>query len=160
MESEINDAINYIKKPIESKNDAFLMLCSLNLLNAAIKKKEYKHLLGYGLIKPSVAKFIQFCIENIDCGFIEELYYDSKNQCAYIRCFNIQFSFHNIGTRTIDEEFLKSEKNKKVEWDGIRLQPIAFELYQLSINIVKNNIYDVEVVAERFRTILKPNELS
>jgi hypothetical protein len=154
MENELNDAINYLKRPIESKNDALLILSSLNLLNAIAKKKEYKHLINYGLIKPSVARFIQFCIENIDCGFIEELYYDSKAQCVYIRCFNIQFSFHNIGTRNISEEFLNSEKNRQVEWDGVRLQPIALELYWLSLDVTNNNICAEEVIAEKFRTIL------
>lgn len=158
MEKEIKEAIIQTKKTIKTKNDAFLVLSSLNLLNAAVKKEEYKHLIGYGLIKPSVSRFIQFCIENPDCNFVEELYYDTEGQCAYIRCFNIQFSFHNIGTRTIDEEFLKSEKNKKVEWDGVRLQPIALELYQLSIENIKNNICNTKIIAEKFQTILSANE--
>lgn len=42
MKALINEAKQYIQRNIQSKNDVFIKLCSLNLLNATIKDKEYK----------------------------------------------------------------------------------------------------------------------
>lgn len=42
MKALINEAKQYIQRDIQSKNDVFIKLCSLNLLNATIKDKEYK----------------------------------------------------------------------------------------------------------------------
>lgn len=153
MRNEVEDAIMQTIRTVRTKNDAFLVLCSLNLLNAAVKKEEYKELIGYGLIKPSIAKLLQFCIANENRDLVDEIYYDEKGQCAYIRCFGIQFSFHNIGRNRLGEEFINSSKNKKVDWDGIKLQPIALELYHLANECINDNIDDVSIVQEKFRKI-------
>ena len=42
MKALIDEAKQYIQREVESKNDVFIKFCSLNLLNAAIKDKEYK----------------------------------------------------------------------------------------------------------------------
>lgn len=42
MKALIDEAKQYIQREVQSKNDVFIKLCSLNLLNAAIKDKEYK----------------------------------------------------------------------------------------------------------------------
>jgi hypothetical protein len=47
MRDEIDDAIKHIKRPISTKNDVFLVLSSFNLLNAAIKKEEYKEFIRF-----------------------------------------------------------------------------------------------------------------
>ena len=44
MKVLIDEAKQYIQREVEHKNDVFITLCSLNLLNAAIKDKEYKEL--------------------------------------------------------------------------------------------------------------------
>ena len=41
MKVLIDEAKQYIQREVEHKNDVFITLCSLNLLNAAIKDKEY-----------------------------------------------------------------------------------------------------------------------
>lgn len=132
MRNEVDEAITIIIRTVRTKNDAFLVLCSLNLLNAAVKKDEYKKLIGYGSIKPAVAKFVQFCIIDEESNLVEELKYNAQKQCTYIRCYGIQFSFHNVGVNRLGEDFVKSFANERVDWDGVRLQPIALELYHLA----------------------------
>ena len=77
MEDLIKDAQQYILQEPQSKKDVFMALCSLNLLNAAIKKEEYKKSLSYGFIKPHVSKLLVFCISHINEGYVDELYYAS-----------------------------------------------------------------------------------
>ncbi|MEG1574409.1 MAG: hypothetical protein RR341_05005 [Bacteroidales bacterium] len=154
MRSEVEEAITQIIRTVRTKNDAFLVLCSLNLLNAAVKMDEYKGLIGYGLIKPAVVKFIQLCTANEVHIFVEELNYNTKEQCAYIRCYGIQFSFHNIGTKYLGESFTESCASKKVPWDGVRLQPVALDLYNLATECLKNNICDAATIKERVHNII------
>ena len=96
MKELIEEAKQYIQRPIQDKRDAFLKLCSLNLLNAAIKQKEFKNSLSYGYIKPCVSRFVEYVITHTEDGYVDEMYYNSDQNCMYIRCYGVQFSFHNI----------------------------------------------------------------
>lgn len=58
MKALIDEAKQYIQREVEHKNDVFITLCCLNLLNAAIKDKEYKKELSYGYIKPRVSRLV------------------------------------------------------------------------------------------------------
>lgn len=158
MRNEVEEAVKQIIRTVRTKNDAFLVLCSLNLLNAAVKIDEYKELIGYGLIKPAVSKFIQFCMVSSN-DLVDEVYYNAKEQCVYIRCFGIQFSFHNIDTKRISPNIVSSISNETVEWDKVRLQPIALELYILANECQKEDLYDTNIIKARFFNILnnQPN---
>ncbi len=46
-----------------------------------------------------------------------------------------QFSFHNVPLNEILETFSSSQDNKKIEWSGKRLQPIAPLLLKYSRGI-------------------------
>lgn len=154
MRNEVEEAITQIIRTVRTKNDAFLVLCSLNLLNAAVKKDEYKGLIGYGLIKPSVSKFIQSDMVSGSNNLIDEIYYNTKERCVYIRCFGIQFSFHNIDTKRVSPNIISSISNETVKWDGIRLQPIASELFHLAKEVMENSISDECDVNQRFQTLI------
>ena len=134
-----------IKQNPQYKDDVFLSLCSLNLLNAAIKMEEYKDRLSYGFIKPSVSKLVEFCITHKDDKLTEELYYSQTKQCMYIRSFGFQFSFHNITITDNIRRFIDSELNIPVKWDGIRLQPIATELLVLAKKLKDKTICDAQI---------------
>lgn len=146
----VNSAKAQILRTVRTKRDAFLLLCSLNLLNAVVKKSEYKGVVGYGMIKPNVVKFILQCIDGDDIKYVDEVYYDAKGQCIYIRCYGIQFSFHNVGANSLGN-FVNSANNKRVEWDGVRLQPIAFELFELGQQYMNGNDIDIQ---DEFMVIL------
>lgn len=156
MRTEIDEAIGQIIRTFRTKSDAFLVLCSLNLLNAAVKKDEYKELIGYGLIKPAVSKFIQSCMmyEN---NLVDEIYYHAKERCVYIRCFGIQFSFHNINTDQLSPCIIGAITNEAVKWDEIRLQPIALELFHLAKEAAQNRTIGEYEINQRFQNILSQN---
>ncbi len=154
MKDLIEKARQYILQEPQCKEDIFIILCSLNLLNAAIKEKEYKSSLSYGFIKPNVSKLVSFCVSHINEGYVEELYYSPQQHCVYIRCYGIQFSFHNIVETTEIKEFVGSKTNLPVEWDGIRLQFIADKLFLLATDLIFGKIVTKQV-KERFEYIIK-----
>lgn len=154
MELLIDEAKQYIQQSIQEKKDVFVILCSLNLLNAAIKTKEYKQILNYRDIKPQVSKLVDFLLIN-DRHYVDELYYDSQQHCMYIRCHNIQFSFHNIILTKQIKAFADSANNISIPWDGIRLQLIASELFELAKGLHKGTITDKDI-AEEFEKLIKP----
>jgi len=141
----IEEAKLYIKQNPQYKDDVFLSLCSLNLLNAAIKKDEYKYVLSYGIIKPSVSKLVEFCVTHQDDKLAEELYYSQMERCMYIRSFGFQFSFHNITITNDIKRFIDSDLNIFVKWDGIKLQPIAKELFVLAKKLKNKTICDAQI---------------
>ena len=145
MRALIDEATQYIQRDVQSKNDVFITLCSLNLLNAAIKDKEYKKELSYGYIKPRVSRLVNFLAFHFENGYADELYYDAQSQCMYIRCYGIQFSFHNIIVTKEISVFANSEKNNPVEWDGIRLQPFAQDLFLLAKDVHIGNIEESQI---------------
>lgn len=153
MISKIDKAIKLINQSVSTKNDAFIILCSLNLLNALVKMDEYKKLIGYGLIKPSVSKFIQICMGGSNKNLVDEIYYNTKERCVYIRCYGIQFSFHNIDIKRISPNIISAISNESVKWDGVKLQPIALELYHLAEECINNNILDEQTIAQSFQNI-------
>ena len=115
------------------KRDVFLILCSINFLNAMIKKKEYKDVIHYGVIKPRVSRLFERCIE--DNALVDDFFLNQKERCAYIRSYGLQFSFHNIQESDSIKEFAESSQNHVLLWDGIRLQPIAEKLFQIAIEL-------------------------
>lgn len=154
MENLIKDAQQYILQKPQSKKDVFMALCCLNLLNAAIKKKEYKKSLSYGSIKPRVSKLLTFCISHINEDYVDELYYAPQEHCVYIRCYGIQFSFHNIIETNEIKDFISSTKNVPVNWDGIRLQPIADKLFMLAKKLLTGKM-NTNQITERFKYIIE-----
>ena len=154
MKALINEAKQYIQRNIQSKNDVFIKWCSVNLLNATIKDKEYKKELSYGYIKPCVSRLVNFLVSHFDDGYADELYYDAQGQCMYIRCYGIQVSFHNIIVTKDISAFANSELNNPIKWDGIRLQPISKDLFLLAKEIFWGNV-EVDQINEAFKHIIE-----
>lgn len=126
---------------IQPKNNSELLLvaASMNLINAALKRKEYKSkekdaIIHYGMLKPKVSRLLNYMLEidilNFDCNF----YINASEHCAYIEIEGLQFSFHNITITENLRVFVNSEKNKPKPWKGIRLQKIAGELFDYMTN--------------------------
>ncbi|MEG1411742.1 MAG: hypothetical protein RSD36_18060 [Terrisporobacter sp.] len=129
----------YLNSLIKIKNeyDLFYYLASMNLLNSYVKKdyatKEFKH---------------NYCFKNNLTITIEEIIYKNFNNVnifiskdvVYIEVFNVQFSFHNIKYTKILEKYRCNSNNSYQEWKGIRLQPIAADLFDtVKDKYVKNN---------------------
>lgn len=148
MDELIEEARQYILQRPQSKKEVFRALSSLNLMNAAIKQKEYKSVLSYSFIKPQVSRLVEFCISHGQEKYTDELFYDSQQHCMYIRCYGIQFSFHNIILTKTIQEFAHSALNIPIKWDGVRLQLIAVDLFvmakQLALGYIEEgNIKDM-----------------
>ena len=116
--------------------ELFKVLVSMNLINAALKRKEFTSkekdaLIHYGLLKPRVSRLFHNLIDNRQ-KFEIDFYINQHENCAYVEINGLQFSFHNI---TIDEPlkaFINSPLNNPKPWKGIRLQKIAGELFDYS----------------------------
>ena len=124
--------------PIE-KQDVFLKLASFNLLNAAVKKPEFVSLIKYGEFKPLVPQFLEYVISNQELrNCIEYFSINTSEGCIYIKCNNLQFSFHGITGTPFLLKLSFSSDNKIVEWEGVRLQKIASQIFLIAC--LKKNI--------------------
>lgn len=130
---KIADAKVILLTTPKNNRELLKVLVAMNLINAALKLKEFKTkekdaLIHYGLLKPRVSRILHHLIDKRQ-KFEIDFYINQQEQCAYIEVEGLQFSFHNI---TIDESlkaFINSPLNKPKPWKGVRLQKIAGELF-------------------------------
>jgi len=131
-------------KDPQRKDEFFLNLAAVNLLNAAAKKKEFKEIAKYKDIKRHATYLFSLWVA--DHTLAEEASYDIADKCLYIRCHTLQFSFHYIYDKYQPiVGFIQSEENKATTWDGIRLQPIATQILELAIDKIENPDSDIQV---------------
>ena len=91
----VNKAVNIVLFLHPKKEDeVFLLLCALNLLNAAIKTESYKDKLSYDLIKSNAARLVTV-IDNLKKDSIS-YYYNKEECCLYFEFSGIVFSFHHV----------------------------------------------------------------
>ena len=117
---------------VYSAGDVFLMLSSVNLLNAAVKRAAYKKVLHYGLIKGKATRLLVHLIRMDFTEYGIDLYINPAEKCAYVEIFGLQFSFHNIGLNDHLGAFAESDRNRIKPWKEIRLQRVAGELFNLA----------------------------
>ncbi|MEI7491335.1 MAG: hypothetical protein WCK92_08050 [Bacteroidota bacterium] len=138
FQSEITDddvitAKELINTNAYSTTEFFILLSSINLLNTAIKRPNYKNQLTYFFIKGHVSRLLNY-LTSLDFNKYKlDFYINSIDQCAYIEIYNLQFSFHNININEKLNSFIISSHNRVKPWKGIRLQKIAGELFNLSL---------------------------
>lgn len=138
-EESVNDAISYLDySDIHNSESLFVLLASLNLLNAAIKKDSLKSTLYYNYIKSNVSKVADVVLANIDKFEDVTVYYDTSKKYIFFNIYEVIFSFHQINeTKKI---LTVAAKNTPIIWQGIRLQRIAQPLFEYAklIDIKKN----------------------
>lgn len=115
----------------------FYYLTAVNLLNAAIKRKEYKNKLRYSFIKGEVAVIVEYVIRRYTLYNVN-YYYSESESCIYRKVYDVVFSFHNIPTEILEYEDVG--KQKKIEWSGIRLQRIAQPLFLLASELIEGTL--------------------
>ena len=128
-------AKEHLNRKPETTEDLFLIVCSMNLINAAIKTKKFKELINYGMLKPKVSKLLLGILEDKDNHFDVQFYINPSQQCAYIEICELQFGFHNITIYDKLKDYINSPENIPVEWKGIRMQKIANELFGYAAKI-------------------------
>ncbi|MDP5200217.1 MULTISPECIES: hypothetical protein [Flavobacterium] len=125
---------NIINSKPSSTKALFVILCAMNLINAAIKTKEFRGEIYYGMLKKHVSKLLVYVTDNHNIKFDAQIYIDKVQNCVYIEVYDLQFSFHNI---TIYDElncYINSPKNTKTVWKEIQLQKIAGELLTYALS--------------------------
>ena len=115
----------------------FYYLTAVNLLNAAIKRKEYKNKLRYSFIKGKVAVIVEYVIRRYTLYNVN-YYYSESESCIYRKVYDVVSSFHNIPTEILEYEDVG--KQKKIEWSGIRLQRIAQPLFLLASELTQGTL--------------------
>lgn len=135
----VEQSIDIIRgKDPQNKDEFFLNLAAVNLLNAAAKKKEFKGIAQYKYIKRQATYLFSLWIA--DRSLADEASYNIADKCLYIRCYSLQFSFHFIFDKYEPiVEFIHSEDNKPTTWDGVRLQPIATEIFNIAVDNIENS---------------------
>lgn len=130
--SKVALAMEIVKaKDASSKLAVFRYLAAANLLNAAIKQKEYKECLHYGFIKNNLSRMVESLLFTPGQKFLEQLYISKRENCLYIRVCTLQFSFHNVLLLKKMRRFAANPP-EHVGWDGIRLQPLAEQILDLA----------------------------
>lgn len=124
-----NNRYDYVNNSAE----AFYLLAGLNLLNTAIKQKEYKKQLSYIGIKKNVSRLLTFFAKTNN-NYVEKFWINPEEQnCAYIELFDLQFSFHNILMNDTLKNYVNSTQNRIEEWGGVRLQRISEEIFLIAL---------------------------
>ena len=132
-ENNVLKAQEIIKRNAYSKVDFFTILASINLLNAAIKRPEFKKQVSYIEIKGNVSRVLNYLISLKINKYDIDFSINPLEKCAYIEIFNLQFSFHNIYINEKINTFIASERNNIKPWKEIRLQKIAGEIFNLAL---------------------------
>lgn len=149
----IEEMLSQAKMPVKTKQELFLRLCSLNYLNALVKKKENRGVLGYWMIKPEALQLAIDLMKNGQSGLCEEIYVKEEEDCLYIRCYGLQFSFHHINVKVLVNSYPEL-CNDDAKWDGVKLQSVAEALYSLANETIRLN-YDEVTVKNQINTILR-----
>lgn len=152
---DLEEILHYAGIPVSTKQELLLRLCALNLLNALVKQEEYKGKLNYGMIKPKVFYLIKNLASRDQLGLSDEIYIKPSENCAYIRCYCLQFGFHNINAKALEEEF-PYLTNEGGQWDGVRLQPIADTLYNWAKEVETQN-QDEQTIKDKLQFIINSN---
>ena len=126
----ITEALGVATEECDTPEGFFRVLSALNLLNSAIKDRRWKRQLSYGFIKGRAADLFDKWINNP----VERVraYYDEKEGAVFFEDFGVVFSYHNIRLSEGIRSFIGSESNRPIAWQGIRLQRIPVELFDLA----------------------------
>lgn len=141
--TDVKQAIENVLSITEptTKKESFLLLASFTLLNAAVKHVQFRKIVSYGFIKPRVTRLFEYYITTNNKKLIDAIYFNPEEKCFYFRIYGIQISFHDIiGNHSELQQFVNSPRNVKMEWTGIRLQPVAEKLYNLAVRNLQEEI--------------------
>lgn len=117
--------------PPADKDDVFAILAALNLLNTVVKLPWGRKLVTYNYIKGlAAAMFTELTFRKIE-GI--DLYYDRGEDIVYFRVYDIQISFHHPARYGSIEEAIIANQLTPQQWDGLRLQKVAAELFHMAV---------------------------
>ena len=127
----ITEALDVATENCDTQEGFFRVLSALNLLNSAIKDRRWKLKLSYGFIKGRAADLFDKWIKKTVEGVLA--YYDEREGAVFFEVYGVVFSYHNIRLSERIHSFIRSEANRPIAWQGIRLQRIPVELFDLAM---------------------------
>lgn len=112
--------------PPKTIDDVMRLLASLNLLNAAVKMPVGTYVTTYSYIKGHVGLLFIWLLYHP----MEDVstYWSEEDDIVYFSVPEYQFSFHRVPLLSLVRHL--TEKLKPQQWDGIRLQLIALDIFQ------------------------------
>lgn len=122
------ETIGRLYPPVDA-TETFALLAALNLLNAAIKTVWGRSLLAYNYIKGGAGLLFEYLSLSPVKGV--QIYHDRQDHVTYFRVMGVQMSFHYAPI----SHHLPSGRPVQ-QWDGIRLQLIAVELFSLACSLL------------------------
>lgn len=129
----VSKAYEILRGNIYTKTDMFSMLSATNLLNALIKRPNYNKRLSYSF-KQFLAKSLEDVIAARKCNLFDSIHYSEG--CIYVRCYSLQFSFHNlIVNKSCIADLQISGLDSGEPWEGLRLQPYAEAIFNTSVRL-------------------------
>lgn len=142
----IYQAFRILRNGANTKSDFFGMLAATNLLNAIVKLPDSKGKLSYAF-KRYLADVLKDAIIHKKLYLFDSIHY--SNDCFYIRCYSLHFSFHHLMVnKAIIAEMISSGLDSGETWDGIRLQQYAESIFD-----VAKKIKHIANEEDRLRTI-------
>lgn len=140
QKSDLMEAFGTMKILPQNEADFFHSLCCINLINAFLSRKRKR-----ARISDKDAKLFKnmyyfksylsdILTERIKANNYSAPLYVEKS-LIIIEVDGFQFSFHNIPLNETLDNFSRSQDNRKIEWSGKRLQPIAPLLLKYSRGI-------------------------
>lgn len=138
----IEEVLIFTKLSPKTSNEMLVGLSALALLNALIKLEDYKAILSYDMIKPSVVNLVNYSLSHPELQLLNNLYYDKSENCLYVRCLGVQFSYHNVKPIGLLYKFIESQDNIYMSYDNIRKQPKALSIFRLALECLHSNIND------------------
>lgn len=86
--------------------------------------------MSYGFIKGIAADLLDQLIAKPVEGV--KVYYNGKEGAVFFNVDGVVFSFHYIRISPSTRAFIRSSANKPIKWEGIRLQKIPVEVFDLA----------------------------
>lgn len=100
-----------INRNIYSESEILYVVSAINLLNSAIKRREFKKIISYSQIKGHVTRLLTYLISVDRRKFDIDLFINPEEKCAYIGVSGLQFSFHYITISEPIQHFITSDRN-------------------------------------------------
>lgn len=122
----IEEVLIFTKLSPKTSNEMLVGLSALTLLNALIKLEDYKAILSYDMIKPSVVNLVNYSLSHPELQLLNNLYYDKSENCLFGLLY----------------KFIESQDNIYMSYDNIRKQPKALSIFRLALECLHSNIND------------------
>ena len=126
----ITEALAEATRSCDNAGEYFRVLSALNLLNSAIKDKRWKRDLSYGFIKGRAADLFDKWIKSPVDGV--KAYYNKEEGAVFFSVAGVVFSYHRIRLSDRIRDFIQSPGNVPILWNGVRLQKIPVEIFDLA----------------------------